>query len=72
METKNISFDELNYPSMPIKELINMGMWFLYEVHNYQPKNVAYFILVGKQTTTKNYGTTWISRTNWSRCSGNY
>ena len=48
METKNISSGKLKYLSRPIKEMINMGMWFLYEVHNYQSKNVAYFLTAGK------------------------
>ncbi|MGP1438455.1 MAG: hypothetical protein ACTTKH_05225 [Treponema sp.] len=49
METKKILSSKLKCMSKPIKELINMGMWFLYEVHNYKYKDAVYFLAAGRE-----------------------
>ena len=47
MEIKQILSSDLRCLDSPVKELVNMGMWFLYKIHNYQSKNVAYFLEAG-------------------------
>lgn len=44
METKKILSSELKCMSGTARDLINMGMWFLYEVDDARFPGVAYFL----------------------------
>ena len=44
MKIKNITSSKLRCLTGTIKELINMGVWFLYEVHNESGMDVSYLL----------------------------
>lgn len=44
MKIKRILSSKLKHLSGTIRDLINMGMWFLYEVHTDESSDVSYFL----------------------------
>ena len=44
MEVKKILSSDLRCLSGTIRDLINMGMWFLYEIHMNELPDVSYFL----------------------------
>jgi len=44
MKIKEISSSKLRCLTGTIKDLINMGVWFLYEVHNESGMDVSYLL----------------------------
>ena len=45
MKIKGISSSKVKFLSGNIKDLINMGIWFLYEVHDSNFPDVAYLLV---------------------------